>query len=192
MVKPTEVDDDTAVLLSHEIAREIEDQLEYPGPGEGDRDPRVAGDRGREVDARAAARRGPPSGRSAGRARTPRRSPRLRARGGVPLGALQRSAGTAGLRRVGISRAGGCRLPLRRPDRRRRPSGRRLVGGGHGDRRQRRDAGRHVAAAIRRRRPGRRAARRLDARPGRHELPDWAAAAEAEPRRQPSVSYGAS
>ncbi len=31
MVKPTEVDDDNAVLLSHEIAREIEDQLEYPG-----------------------------------------------------------------------------------------------------------------------------------------------------------------
>jgi ribonucrease Y len=31
MVKPTEVDDDTAVLLSHEIAREIEEQLEYPG-----------------------------------------------------------------------------------------------------------------------------------------------------------------
>ncbi len=31
IVKPTEVDDDAAVLLSHEIAREIEDQLEYPG-----------------------------------------------------------------------------------------------------------------------------------------------------------------
>ena len=31
MVKPAEVDDDTAVLLSHEIAREIEQQLEYPG-----------------------------------------------------------------------------------------------------------------------------------------------------------------
>jgi ribonuclease Y len=31
MVKPTDVDDETAVLLSHEIAREIEDQLEYPG-----------------------------------------------------------------------------------------------------------------------------------------------------------------
>jgi ribonuclease Y len=31
MVKPSEVDDDTAVLLSHEIAREIEEQLEYPG-----------------------------------------------------------------------------------------------------------------------------------------------------------------
>ncbi len=31
MVKPTEVDDDDAVLLSHEIAREIEGQLEYPG-----------------------------------------------------------------------------------------------------------------------------------------------------------------
>ena len=31
MVKPGEIDDDEAVLLSHEIAREIEDQLEYPG-----------------------------------------------------------------------------------------------------------------------------------------------------------------
>jgi len=31
IVEPTEIDDDEAVLLSHEIAREIEDQLEYPG-----------------------------------------------------------------------------------------------------------------------------------------------------------------
>ncbi len=31
IVKPGEIDDDEAVLLSHEIAREIEDQLEYPG-----------------------------------------------------------------------------------------------------------------------------------------------------------------
>jgi ribonuclease Y len=31
IVKPKEVDDDQAVLLSHEIARAIEDQLEYPG-----------------------------------------------------------------------------------------------------------------------------------------------------------------
>ena len=31
IVKPTEIDDDQAVLLSHEIAREIEEQLEYPG-----------------------------------------------------------------------------------------------------------------------------------------------------------------
>jgi ribonuclease Y len=31
IVKPTEIDDDQAVLLSHEIAREIEQQLEYPG-----------------------------------------------------------------------------------------------------------------------------------------------------------------
>lgn len=31
IVEPSEVDDDEAVLLSHEIAREIEDQLEYPG-----------------------------------------------------------------------------------------------------------------------------------------------------------------
>ena len=31
IVEPDEVDDDEAALLSHEIAREIEDQLEYPG-----------------------------------------------------------------------------------------------------------------------------------------------------------------
>jgi ribonuclease Y len=31
IVKPTEIDDDGAVLLSHEIAREIEQALEYPG-----------------------------------------------------------------------------------------------------------------------------------------------------------------
>jgi ribonuclease Y len=31
MVKPADVSDDEAALLSHEIAREIEDQMEYPG-----------------------------------------------------------------------------------------------------------------------------------------------------------------
>ena len=31
MVKPDQVDDDAATILSHEIAREIEDSLEYPG-----------------------------------------------------------------------------------------------------------------------------------------------------------------
>jgi ribonuclease Y len=31
IVRPSEVDDEEAALLSHEIAREIEDQLEYPG-----------------------------------------------------------------------------------------------------------------------------------------------------------------
>ena len=31
IVRPKDVDDNAAVLLSHEIAREIEDQLEYPG-----------------------------------------------------------------------------------------------------------------------------------------------------------------
>jgi ribonuclease Y len=31
IVKPTEIDDDGAVLLSHEIAREIEGELDYPG-----------------------------------------------------------------------------------------------------------------------------------------------------------------
>ena len=31
IVKPGEIDDDGAILLSHEIAREIEQELEYPG-----------------------------------------------------------------------------------------------------------------------------------------------------------------
>ena len=31
IVKPTEIDDDQAALLSHEIARDIENDLEYPG-----------------------------------------------------------------------------------------------------------------------------------------------------------------
>jgi ribonuclease Y len=31
LVKPQEIDDDGAVLLSHELAREIEGHLEYPG-----------------------------------------------------------------------------------------------------------------------------------------------------------------
>ena len=31
IVKPEEIDDDQAVLLSHELAREIEEHLEYPG-----------------------------------------------------------------------------------------------------------------------------------------------------------------
>jgi ribonucrease Y len=31
IVEPSEVDDDGTALLSYEIARQIEDQLEYPG-----------------------------------------------------------------------------------------------------------------------------------------------------------------
>ena len=31
IVEPAEVDDDGTALLSYEIARQIEDQLEYPG-----------------------------------------------------------------------------------------------------------------------------------------------------------------
>ena len=31
IVEPSEIDDDAAALLSYEIARTIEDQLEYPG-----------------------------------------------------------------------------------------------------------------------------------------------------------------
>ena len=48
MVEPTEVDDDGAVLLSHEIARD-RGPLQVPGPGEGDRDPREPRDRGGQV-----------------------------------------------------------------------------------------------------------------------------------------------
>ena len=51
MVEPTEVDDDGAVLLSHEIAREIEEPR-VPGPGQGDRDPRSRGRSSREVAGR--------------------------------------------------------------------------------------------------------------------------------------------
>ena len=31
MVKPSEIDDDSAALLAHEIAKDIEAQLDYPG-----------------------------------------------------------------------------------------------------------------------------------------------------------------
>ena len=31
IVSPSDVDDDEAALLSHQIAREIEDKLDYPG-----------------------------------------------------------------------------------------------------------------------------------------------------------------
>ena len=31
MVKPAEIDDDATALLAREIARDIEDQLDYPG-----------------------------------------------------------------------------------------------------------------------------------------------------------------
>ena len=31
VVKPEEVDDDKAALLSHQIARDVEKELEYPG-----------------------------------------------------------------------------------------------------------------------------------------------------------------
>ena len=39
MVKPTEIDDDAAVLLSHEIAREIEEPARVPRSDQGDRHP---------------------------------------------------------------------------------------------------------------------------------------------------------
>ena len=40
IVEPTEVDDDAAALLSHEIARRDRGSARVPGSGEGDRDPR--------------------------------------------------------------------------------------------------------------------------------------------------------
>ena len=49
IVKPGEINDDEAALLSHEIAREIENDLEYPGPDQGHGHPRVAQRRIREV-----------------------------------------------------------------------------------------------------------------------------------------------
>ncbi len=66
IVEPAEIDDDGAVLLSHEIAREIEDQLEYPGQVKVDRHPREPRDRGGEVDT---PHRSAPAGSRSGRAR---------------------------------------------------------------------------------------------------------------------------
>ena len=74
IVSPSEVDDDEAALLSHEIAREIEDRLEYPGPGEGDRDPREPRRRCRRNHAGAAVARRARSSRP----RTRRSRPRSR------------------------------------------------------------------------------------------------------------------
>ena len=49
IVEPSEVDDDGTALLSYEIARQIEDQLEYPGQVKVIVIRGVEGDRGREV-----------------------------------------------------------------------------------------------------------------------------------------------
>jgi ribonucrease Y len=58
MVKPEEIDDDEATLLSHQIAREIEDQLEYPGQIKVTviRESRATDVASNKLDARAAAR----------------------------------------------------------------------------------------------------------------------------------------
>ena len=63
MVAPNQLSDDDAALLSHEIAREIEREVEYPGSDQGDGDPREPRGRHREVAPveprlRPAARRG--------------------------------------------------------------------------------------------------------------------------------------
>ena len=49
MVAPEAIDDDAAALLSHEIAREIEQRARVPGPDQGHGDPRVARDRVRAL-----------------------------------------------------------------------------------------------------------------------------------------------
>ena len=49
MVKPEDIDDDAAALLSHEIAREIEESARVSRPDQGHGDPGVASDRGRKV-----------------------------------------------------------------------------------------------------------------------------------------------
>ena len=59
MVMPSALDDDGAVLLSHEIAREIEQELEYPGPDQGHRHPGVASNGLRALRTSAATRAGP-------------------------------------------------------------------------------------------------------------------------------------
>ena len=59
IVDPGEVDDERAALISHEIATAVEKELEFPGPDQGDRDPREPSDLLRELTRGTA-----PSGRS--------------------------------------------------------------------------------------------------------------------------------
>ena len=49
MVESEKISDEEAIWLSKDIARRIENELEYPGPDQGDRDPRNARGRLREV-----------------------------------------------------------------------------------------------------------------------------------------------
>ena len=49
MVQPSEVDDLAAQVIAREIAKQIEDELTYPGPDPGHRGSRVAGHRGRAL-----------------------------------------------------------------------------------------------------------------------------------------------
>ena len=116
IVKPTEVDDDGAVLLSHEIAREIEDQLEYPGQVKVIVIRESARDRGREVvDApRRPTRAGSTPGSARGRrgdveaiARRSTRDERRVLLAPVPRAARRR----ADYVDLGVRRAGRGRLP---------------------------------------------------------------------------------
>ena len=102
IVEPTEVDDDTKRPAStHEIAREIEDQLQVSRPGEGDRDPREPFDRDREVGRRPASVADllsePPSpldaaiGLVAGRADHGVSDPPARSTGGSSLAGINRA-----------------------------------------------------------------------------------------------------
>ena len=86
IVKPEEIDDDGAVLLSHEIAREIEVGARVPGPDQGDGDPREPRRRRRPQQPGAAAR-----GLGPRRLRASRRPARSSASSGSVPGSARRS-----------------------------------------------------------------------------------------------------
>ena len=94
LVKPHEIDDDGAVLLSHEIAREIEDHLEYPGQIKVTviRESRAVDVASNKVDVRRAARR---RRRLALERRRSARSRRARSGPGAPARASRRAARAA-------------------------------------------------------------------------------------------------
>ena len=186
IVEPTEVDDDGAVLLSHEIAREIEDQLEYPGPGEGDRDPREPRDRGGEVehDAYGGGRRWAGSGPSVAEADVDAVAA-LYARGcGLLLASVSRARRRRRVRAWAFEDQDGGECRFGEPVVAGRPRGGRLVGGLRSSTdRSRRSRG-HLAAPVRRRGTRRRAARRLGgARTGLREASSHTGLRSPEPGR---------
>ena len=165
IVEPSEVDDDARrTALPRDRARD-RGSARVPGPGQGHRDPGEPGDRGGEIDARAAARRWAtvwaeawPAADVAAIARA------VRARRDVLLAPVPAAAGPEEYVRWAFDdqESASCRFgePVVDGSARRH----RLVGGDHLEGRLAAVARRHVAPALRRRRPRRRAARRLGGR----------------------------